>query len=67
MLCAADKFLSVFMTLRMCLHEVCCLFVMFYCLDLNHLVHLFVFLLETAGCCHLGFESVFSSVNHRYL
>ena len=34
MLCIVDKSLSVSMTLRMCLRELCCLFGIFYCLDL---------------------------------
>ena len=36
MLCIVDTSLSVLMTLRMCLRELC-----FYCLDLNHLVRVF--------------------------
>ena len=41
MLCIVDTSLSVLMTLRMCLGEMCCLFGIFYCLDLNHLVRVF--------------------------
>ena len=41
MLCIMDTSLSVSMTLRMCLRELCCLFEIFYCLDLNHLVRVF--------------------------
>ena len=41
MLCIVDSSLSVLMTLRMCLRELCCLFGIFYCLDLNHLVRVF--------------------------
>ena len=36
-----DISLSVLMTLRMCLRELCCLFGIFYGLDLNHLVRVF--------------------------
>ena len=45
MLCIVDKCLSVFMTLRMCLHELLSFWI-FYCLDLNHFVcvfYLFIF------------------------
>ena len=38
MLCIVDTSLSVLMTLRVCLGELCCLF---FCLDLNHLVRVF--------------------------
>ena len=34
-LCIVDKSLSVLMTLRMCLCELCCLFGILYCLDLR--------------------------------
>ena len=40
-LCIVDTSLSVLMTLRMCLRELCCLFGIFCCLDLNHLVRVF--------------------------
>ena len=50
MLCIVDTSLSVLMTLRMCLRELCCLFVMFYCLDLNHLVRVF-----TCLCFYNGY------------
>ena len=32
---------SVLMTFRVCLRELCCLFGIFYCLSLNHLVRVF--------------------------
>ena len=38
MLCIVDTSLSVLMTLRMCLRELCCLFTV---LDLNHMVRVF--------------------------
>ena len=41
MLRIVDTSLSVLMTLRMCLRELCCLFGIFYGLDLNHLVRVF--------------------------
>ena len=41
MLCIVDTSLSVSMTLRVCLRELCCLFGIFHCLDLNHLVRVF--------------------------
>ena len=41
MLCIVNTSLSVLMTMRMCLRELCCLFGIFYCLDLNHLVSVF--------------------------
>ena len=66
MLCKVDKPLSVLMTLRMCLRELCCLCGIFYYLDLNHLVRVFYLLmfsyrlsLETARCCFLGSKSIF--------
>ena len=66
MLCIVDTSLSVLMTLRMCLRELCCLFGIFYCLDLNHLVrvfYLFMFSLwlslETIRCCFFGSKSIF--------
>ena len=34
MLCVVNTSLSVLMTFRMCLRELCCLFGIFYCLDL---------------------------------
>ena len=46
MLCIVDTSLSVLMTLRMCLRELCCVF---YCLDLNHLVRVFYL------CFHNGY------------
>ena len=39
MLCIVDKSLSVFVALRV--RELCCLFVIVYCLDLNHLERVF--------------------------
>ena len=45
MLCIVEKSLSVFMTLRMCLCDLYCLFGIFYCLDLNHSVRLFYLLM----------------------
>ena len=41
MLCIVDTSLSVLMSLRICLRELCCLLGIFYCLDLNHLVRVF--------------------------
>ena len=41
MLCIVNSSLSIIMTLRMCLRELRCLFGIFYCLDLNHLVRVF--------------------------
>ena len=41
MLCIVDTSLSVSMTLRMCLRELCCLSGILYCFDLNHLVRVF--------------------------
>ena len=41
MFCVVDKSLSVFMTLKMCLRGLCRRFVIFYCLNLNHLVRVF--------------------------
>ena len=41
MFCIVDTSLSILMTLRMCLRELCCLLGIFYCLDLNHLVRVF--------------------------
>ena len=49
MLCIVDTSLSVLMTLRMCLHELCCLSGIFYCLDLNRLVRVFCL------CFHNGY------------
>ena len=40
-LCIVDTSLSVLMTLRMCLRELCCRFGIIYCLDLNHFVRVF--------------------------
>ena len=50
MLCIVDTSLSVLITLRMCLRELRCLFGIFYCLDLNHLVRVFYYL-----CFHNGY------------
>ena len=41
MLFIVDNSLSVLMTLRMCLRELCCLLGIFYSFDLNHLVRVF--------------------------
>ena len=46
MLCIVDTSLSVLLTLRMCLRELCCIFGIFNCLDFNHLIrvlYLFMF------------------------
>ena len=52
MLCIVDTSLSVLMTL-MCLRELCCLFGIFYCLDINHLVR--VSETFTCLCFHNGY------------
>ena len=59
MLCIVDKSLSVLMTLRMCLRERCCLFGIFYCLDLNHLVRVFYVLFFHNGYLWRRLDVVF--------
>ena len=72
MLCIVEKSLSIFMTLRIYLRELCLSFCDIFLFEFKPLskgvLLIYVFIMETARCCFLGSKSIcFLSANHPCL